>query len=384
MMAELKQDEPLTDEELEIKLQQEEEKESYTIFEFLRKETSLVIAAVSAVVTVIAACLRLASYLNHLAYLRYWNIDPSLVTAPEAYWLENIGLSFLITVTICIYLEWITAALRTFFYHDAITRQRKVHLKKAIKAEKDKENRVKKQIQRLEASKMDYSQNQYKEKKAKLIKRLQKIKREQTDLRKSVSNTHNLSKKMFINRFLVISALVWIVLILTVLRNMGSFLTASIGALVVVLLLFLVALMSTYISFRKQSKKTSDHLEKAEEKNVPTSLHSLINTDITKLFSNDNLLTVIISLFCFSVSFLFYEYWLGHDEAKRQKDFNITCVGEYTYAILAIDTDYLIAEKAEIDGNNIVIMTDEVLILPKENSVTIEMQKFDTVSRFYK
>ena len=85
----------------------EQPEESYSIYEFLKNDTSVLIAVISGLVAIILAFLKLGSYLYHTAYLNYWNIDSRLLTTQELYWLENIIFSFVFTFLFVIIIYYI-------------------------------------------------------------------------------------------------------------------------------------------------------------------------------------------------------------------------------------------------------------------------------------
>lgn len=98
----------------------------YSIYEYLKKNTSILIAVVSALIAVVTMILKFGSYLYHIAYLNYWNIDPKLVSTPETYWLQDIALSFALLVTGIIYMSLMNETMSTF-------RKHKIYIKTAKK-----------------------------------------------------------------------------------------------------------------------------------------------------------------------------------------------------------------------------------------------------------
>ena len=105
--------------------------EKYSIYHFITENSSILGMVGSVCIAIVAACLRLASYLHHLAYLRYWNIDTSLVAEPENYWFEKIGLSLLLVVTTIIF---------TVFAESIYSKKKsvKIYLKRKIQKNKQK------------------------------------------------------------------------------------------------------------------------------------------------------------------------------------------------------------------------------------------------------
>ena len=91
----------------------EQPEESYSIYEFLKNDTSVLIAVISGLVAIILAFLKLGSYLYHTAYLNYWNIDSRLLTTQELYWLENIIFSFVFMISCVIYIGLLSESAST-------------------------------------------------------------------------------------------------------------------------------------------------------------------------------------------------------------------------------------------------------------------------------
>ena len=94
----------------------DKKEESYSIYEFLKKDTKVLIAAVTAMVTVIIAILKFSLYMYHIGYMSYWKVDPKLVSTSETS-LEDIGLSFVFLVSEMIYMGLMNDTVSTFKKH---------------------------------------------------------------------------------------------------------------------------------------------------------------------------------------------------------------------------------------------------------------------------
>ena len=79
------------------------------------------------------------------------------------------------------------------------------------------------------------------------------------------------------------------------------------------------------------------------------------------------------------IAFGFMEYWHGETDAVNLKDH--ICVIKYEkekYAIIAQDTDNIIAERIVINGNSADIYVNEQILIPKEN-IEMKVYSFEKV-----
>ncbi|MBQ9906464.1 MAG: hypothetical protein IJM46_06815 [Oscillospiraceae bacterium] len=77
--------------------------------------------------------------------------------------------------------------------------------------------------------------------------------------------------------------------------------------------------------------------------------------------------------------YLLYEYHSGREEALSKKELWITGVHNIHCAVIAADSDYLIAEEIMIsdDSKSATIYSDSVFIIPKESEPVLEKKSFE-------
>lgn len=336
--------------------------EKYTIYNTIKEHGGIIFGCGSAAITIVATSLKLASYLHHLAYLRKWDLDPSIVAERENYWLENVGLSFLFVISIIVYMLWITKLFGEKKPLRKELKQHKKHCKQLMKDERKKQKNNIRQRVKLERKSNEYSKEYlFSEKKA-LDKQLKKITATQDSLKKNYSE---IKKGLFFLWFsssvviLLVSAFCDCLLVMALLRIFNTIKTAVVAALIFNIMIVFLARFHVL---------TDAKFEKGDSILLSTSKH--------KLMSNRWIVMLTGAIVALCAVYVIYEYYSGDIEAKNQRVFRVTYHQKTPCAIIAFDTDYLIAEKVEISNDSATIITDEVYIISKENEPLIETVEF--------
>ncbi len=338
-----------------------EPEENYSIYEYLKNNTSVLIAVVSASVAIIAAVLRIGSYLYHSQYLKYWNIDPQLYSAPETYWVESVTLSFILQI--CCGLFYIIS-----YKTNKVFISRKQIIKKANSYIKEE----KKEIRKLKKDCKNCKQKMI----AKDIQNTISKCESQIGILKSQKKEINrlILKEYIINVPLIFFLLVVICIILV--RETDSFFKNLVLAFGLMAIMFLV----TYFIAKVNNKKVQDkHIKKKYfEEDYP--LSTLILSKTKQVFSNSDIKGFIWFMFVFAITFSFSEIFSGYFKAKNNKEFPIILIDNKEYAVVYSDESDLFAEKIEINGKNATIYINEQIVIPKEN-VKMKEYSFEGISK---
>lgn len=339
--------------------------EKYSIYHFITENSSILGMVGSVCIAIVAACLRLASYLHHLAYLRYWNIDTSLVAEPENYWLEKTGLSLLMFVSGTLYMFWIIHLLEKKKKRVSILKNyrnaKKENLKRKEKSFNDKEN----EIQSLKRAQSEHSHDYYTEKKQSLERDLIQIQDRITNLKTGIKEIKKeLTKTKLANHVIILflSLILCGFFILAFLQLFQSILASIIAAIGSIVFILSSAKISVWMD-KKDTVSPSFIASCAQENRI----------------SNFWIVFFVIIALLGGAAYSIYEYCAGDNAAKTKTSFEITQTHERLCAIIVADSDYLIAEEIQIsdDNKSATIYSDSVFIIPKESEPVLEKKSFE-------
>lgn len=356
------QTEPLTKTEntIESEIESEKNLEDYSIFEYLKNNTSVLIAIVSASVAIIAAVLRFGTYLYHVQYLKYWNIDSMMYSTPETYGFENITVSFILQ-TFCTLFYIISYKTNKVFIN------RKTMIKKIksfIKEEKRDIRQKKKEIKKCKQNKIAIEMQ---ETISKCKFQIKLLKSQKTEIKKILL-------KEYITNATLLPFLVFVICIILA-REANSFFKSLIIAFVFMTIIFGVTYFIAKIS---NNKSTEIQIKDISKESYP--LTELILSDANQLLSNLNIKGFIYYMFVFLSIFLFSKILCGHLEAKNDTDFPVIELNNKEYAIIYSNGEDLVAEEIIINGKNANIYINEQVIVSKEG-IKMKVYSFDNILR---
>lgn len=325
------------------------QKDNYSIYYYLKKNTSVLIAIVSALIAIIAGFLKYSDYLYHRASLKYWNIDPQIVCVSEINWFEYIVISFAFLVCLCIIIGIINDIVIAFY-----------KCRYFIKTEKKKIKKIKKEINQKniirESKKANLKSAQY-----------QEIKKKNKEfLVYAWSN--------FVTYEFFICLILFMLIMLTIFRSSCSLIeffsalfTAILTAVICTSLLYVIACIDTNVDIKNDINNL-----------ILFPIEKIRQLGVKHYFSNKHIFRYLIFMFLVVIFFLIIIPIMGASEQEDKNMFSIATINSKTYAIMAIDSGNIIAERIEIDDKNAVIHINEQIIIPKEN-IEMNIYNFENV-----
>lgn len=358
----------------------EQPKESYSIYEYLKNNTSILISVISALVAIAAAVLKLGYYLYHTAYLNYWNIDSKLISTTETYWLEDIALSFALLFIGIAFVGLINETSGTFkkcrYFIKCI--------KKLIKNQKKEINNLKKEKNLLSESKKNHKR--IKEILGSLnikTSKYEKLKKEKTKIK--IIAWGQFLVHLFLYA-LAFGAVFYIFSLKYSVSQNGSLITILITVISLELLTAVFGYITTPINKKAIEEKCIELLNENNVHNIhcelPMFLISKIGTfGVKHYLSNKYIFRISIFMIIFFTGFLFAVSDQGKKDALSFKsNFLITTINNTDYAIIATDSDNIIAERIEVNGKDATIYVNEQIIISKEN-IEMNVCTFDNISK---
>lgn len=351
----------------------EQPEESYSIYEFLKNDTSVLIAVISGLVAIILAFLKLGSYLYHTAYLNYWNIDSRLLTTQELYWLENIIFSFVFMISCVIYIGLLSESASTL-------KKCNYYKKYANKLIKKANNQVKElKIQLSAAQDIEIKDNIAEEIKN-IIFKIESVKKERGKIKL-------LARMQFIANAFFFSIVFGLIFYVTLLQYSNS---SKDGIKITVLLIIFMSIfitISSYFTTVIDKQKMDDKCRSLFEENqkdveIPMyPFRKLSKLGIKHYLSNKYIFKILFFMCVVLCSFLYIQSEQGKSYAdKIGSKISITTIDETAYAIIAVDSDNIIAERIEINDKNAVVYVNEQIIIPKEN-IEMKVYTFENVTK---
>ena len=348
-------------------------KDNYSIYEYLKKNTSVLIAVVSALIAIISMILKIGSYLYHIAYLNYWNIDPKLVSAPETYWLEDIALSFALLVSGIIYMGLMNETMSTFKKHKYSIKTIKTILK----------------------------ENEYKFNKSKVVTKKNKKQSKKKDPNGDYDIKLNLEtykeiKKwckqasisawiQVVGHFFLLEIIWGIVMYIAYLKQGDMNEKSSMFFLSVILISGLFIAFSVYmlagIDKEKNIKRILTHLEDNDYELPMFPIRKIGKLGVSFYLSNKFIFRGCVFMIAIFICFIFMEHEQGVQDAENLKGHvPIIQIENNDYAVTAQDKNIFVVEKIDINNNNAVIYVNEQTVIPKEN-IKMRVYSFDSISR---
>lgn len=349
-------------------------KDNYSIYEYLKKNTSVLIAVVSALIAIISMILKIGSYLYHIAYLNYWNIDPKLVSAPETYWLEDIALSFVLLVSGMIYMGLMNETMSTFKKHKYSIKTIKTILKeneyKVNKSKVVNKKKNKKQSKKKEPN-GDYDI---------------KLNLETYKEIKKWCKQASISAWIQVVGYFFLLEIIWgIVMYIAYLKQGDINEKSSMFFLSVILISGLFIAFSVYmiagIDKEKNIKRILTHLEDNDYELPMFPIRKIGKLGVRFYLSNKFIFRGCVFMIVIFICFIFMEHEQGVKDAENLKGHvPIIQIENNDYAVTAQDKNIFVVEKIDINNNNAVIYVNEQTVIPKEN-IKMRVYSFDSISR---
>ena len=351
----------------------EQPEESYSIYEFLKNDTSVLIAVISGLVAIILAFLKLGSYLYHTAYLNYWNIDSRLLTTQELYWLENIIFSFVFMISCVIYIGLLSESAST--------------LKKCNYYKKYANKLIKKVNKQVKELKIQLSAAQDIETKDNIAEEIKNIIFKIESVKKERGKIKLLARVQFIANAFFFSIVFGLIFYVTLLQYSNS---SKDGIKITVLLIIFMSIFitisgyfTTVIDKQKMDDKCRSLFEE-NQKDVEIPMYpfrKLSKLGIKHYLSNKYIFKILFFMCVVLCSFLYIQSEQGKSYAdKIGSKISITTIDETAYAIIAVDSDNIIAERIEINDKKAVVYVNEQIIIPKEN-IEMKVYTFENVTK---
>lgn len=357
---------------------------------YLRKNPSLIIALVSAIVTLTSAIMSFSCRLATVTFLRYWNID----TLYAAYNVPNLGsifaisFIFLLCGTISMFVVKNTVSK---FIHNTTTGRCCNQVFRILSHRINKEDKELKSmyaefwndkrasaddrvhLARLDARRMSiYLQKE-------LIQKARKLEK--------ILFWKEICKAAF--EILVVWGLVAILfwIVLAALTDIVNFVMVTILSALYMIEFIAMALLGSVSQLKVSGKKAVEtKLDKAIENNNNTlSFVDEIKEDEEKIFKSERFEFSITSWKRFFLIDIYIIVALviaaalsGREMAKDKRIFECLVTPKKTEVVIFCNENFYILEEAEINGNSITINTSNQHIL-KSDDISLEKMTFDTV-----
>lgn len=352
---------------------------------YLRKTPSILIALVSAVVTIVSVMIGYAGRLSNIAFLKYWNIDEiyaTIETKNVAYLVIN---SIIWTIAVLISSAIIESSFVNHYHYSTFARYAKKQIKAFSKAYNERKNQL------TSVEKMFWNHKKATSEDFEIWKGIESVQNElieQEQLLKSLRKGNRRELWTWRKILLAHYALAEIILFFALWLSTTA-ITASENFTVLLSSLFSL-LFSTFWAYcttknQRSSIKSSitqiisgkdetDFFKQLEKMN------ELENKQYEKnrsFFDFDFKLAIVL-IIALLMMVLTLRPLFSYMSAASQKEFEVLIAGDSSEAVIFHSEDTYILEKAEINENIITIDTAKQRIL-KTNDIAFEKMTFDTV-----
>lgn len=355
------------------------------IKEYLKKTPAVLIAVVSAIVTVMSAIIGYAGRLSNVAYLKYWNVDElyaTLETKNVAYLAVN-SVMWMVAITIANGIA--ERAVANYYHYSVVERYIQKQIGVCLKIYKSSEKQV------VLIEKDFWSNKHATEKDFFLWKKIASIKEDLKLQRQALKelkyeNRHNIWrwKKALIIDSVAAEAILFFTAWL-------SFTAVSLTELASITLLSFLQLALAFFYSYENTKNQRETLRKHSQESVFKKENLRLSERIKKLKKSESeqyeknrgyfkvdFKSVILLALATIVAVLFVMPLAGFLSAKSQRRFKILLHETTNEMVVFHNEDTYILEEAEINENTITINTAKQRIL-KTNDIAFEKMTFDTV-----
>ena len=338
-----------------------QEKDAYSIINYLKEHHSLMIAIVSAVVAVFSFVINIVNYLNVNTYLRFWDVEISQITFNSSNQIYSVFTAFFFQVII-LFVTWFISNTyvsyskrqQTFMY---IKRKQKT-ISKSIKESYKELSSSEKQVLALKST-------------SDSMEEINEIEKNLENIRKEIANNKQEVKKVKkeIRRhrkqdigMLVISNVISFLIIFWGCNILFTTLIYYDNA-IRYSLLFSIAYVGVnaliyegiyYFRARQEVKMwiASDR-EEIVHRHLP--IEKVIFGEWKLAISNESFKSTIMQLIIITIIFMFSFSYAGYSKAKEQKEFQYVTSGAETYVVIYNNGTDIVTKKASIDADNITI-----------------------------
>ena len=355
------------------------------IKEYLKKTPTVLIAVVSAIVTVMSVIIGYAGRLSNVAYLKYWNVDElyaTLETKNVAYLAVN-SVMWMVAITIANGIA--ERAVANYYHYSVVERYIQKQIGVCLKIYKSSEKQV------VLIEKDFWSNKHATEKDFFLWKKIASIKEDLKLQRQALKelkyeNRHNIWrwKKALIIDSVAAEAILFFTAWL-------SFTVVSLTELTSITLLSFLQLALAFFYSYENTKNQREALRKHSQESVFAKENLRLSERIKKLKKSESeqyeknrghfkvdFKSVILLVLATIVAVLFVMPLAGFLSAKSQRRFKILPHETTNEIVVFHNEDTYILEEAKINENTITINTAKQRIL-KTNDIAFEKMTFDTV-----
>lgn len=364
--------------------------DEYSIFNYLKEHTSVLIALTSALVAVFSFILNMTIYLNVNAYLSFWEIDASQITVTTSNQLYCVLAAFIFEVVTV----WATFFISNTY--DAYSSKYQIEFLYMCQEQRDIKKTVKKLHKKISAEKKRIFILRYlytSEEIDEIKKQIVDIEKEQKINKESIYNLKKKFKKVKrrCNLLLAISNVIcflvmlcgYIFLFMTSVFNDNIFYAAAILAIVHVSAYALVyGALNYFVSLHGLKKRKNDSMsqcvkaDNSQNKELP--IIKVLFGEYKFLISNKTVKSVLIQLIVITLILLWSLSYSGYSKAREQKEFYYIVNEEELYAVIYNNGEDLILKKAYIDTDIITIdLSVQKTISAKD--VVLYIKKFSAV-----
>lgn len=359
----------------------------YSVYNYMKEHTTVLVACVSAFVAVISFVLNYAASRYTGAYLQYWVVDMAYAKENNTELVYAVLFSLLYTFVIVVTNKIMGSTADAFGFYNRIMSALKWYYKD-IRAEKQK---IKQKMKLLEREYTRTTNN--KKTKASLPnKSVEKMQAEQQALNVSMQDLSSLRRKcqLYLGLNVLGSALIIFGLLIVSVdlaasndgtgQTLGLMLIASIVVIFDLFLYILPAYYSSRIKKREYKDITLQHLEEeikhADKHRFPFA--AIAHTAVKDLLSNRRLLQIaILSVLLVLMNIAMYST-TGRIDAEKAREFPVCTDETGTYAVVYNNGESLVLKSAEISGNQIEIDVRNQKVI-SATDVSYQIRTFETV-----
>ena len=358
----------------------------YHAYDYFKQHSSALFAIISAFVAIISLVLNFSAFLSTNSYLMYFKVDNVTYKASTQF-VYLIAIALIFFTVIVIFQGFLSKTFDIYLPYKRKLILYKYYFKK-IKKNIEYGKKMRTAIQKNLTDSFDSTDDNKKEQTEKDLKWLcnsaKEIESEYKSIKKDVRKW-----RIVYSILLVLSCvLVWFVLSIVsiLLLSVASYEWDNIlssAMLYSISLVLIGALENWFLScvLRVNRKKIKADAELNKKEILPLysdlpefPINSILDGNFKSFLSDSNCKRFIATIiFCLTL-IVVVSSWSGSQSAKTQKSFFVLADNDQTYVLIYNNGESAILEKAEINGNNIIIDTTHQKIV---SSIGLDMEKYE-------
>ena len=365
---------------------------SYSIYNYLIKTPSILIAIVSGLLAIISFLINYAVYKQNVHYLQYWNVDPSVISNSN----KQLFYTFCISIVFLLISTGVSAMIASAYSNNTpiyeYIRRSKIKLselkkKNAVNIKACrllKKSYIKHPASTNEEFAHEIENNEYYKSSKDLLIEINRLKKDLSKYRKKLQKP---LWRRLITAYIILFISVIVYMLVIINGFQAGWYKGFISVFFITTVQFIFNCLINRLTYGALARKRIKENPNSEEvfskldnelSEIQFPFEKLSKHGIKSLFSNVSIIIIIIGIIITAVFLNFAP--LFDTSARMNKQFKCVTIDEVQYISVYTDAETMVLEKVEIDDGKVIVYTKNQMIVPTKG-INYEVISFESVER---